>query len=381
MYNVYNKTLKDVNVEIPEITQDMVDAMLYHPSCTPGWNNIKPLLQQARDKREAHLAARSVPAPTPAPYQGPRRLDASIHNGEHNQGQQQQQPQRQQQQPQRQQQQQQQQQSFKGKEPVRSGPSGLEQSLYSTAASSPHQTNPSWVRPKKLSRKEILNVPDDAPDYQPLPRNRQPKTYKPPSQFAGQFDVHPDYRPGGMLTVRMYKFPRSLDPDEYPRPAHKLTEPNTFYIRNSWLGLAADEHQYPCWGVYALTESNANFMRCPYINNGNKCRNNHRLSQAVVDFAVAERGVKHKTIQAIIDSIALAGGQDIPEIRMPSFPPIFGLTPNQKLLAQAASSSVPISNETASMSSPGTSTPGAAAPPGQNTANTNKWQNFTAHIT
>ncbi|KAH4002989.1 hypothetical protein HBI23_157270 [Parastagonospora nodorum] len=192
-----------------------------------------------------------------------------------------------------------------------------------------------------------------------------------------------DQRPGGMLPVPMHRFSRQLDENEYPRNNDRPHHPNSFYMRNGLLNLAADEHQYPCWGVYALTPGNVKYMRCPHIQDPSKCRNNHNLQQAVVDFVVGKRGVTHRVIRNLMASIELTGVNNIPEIRMPSFPSSIGPTPAQLRGAQASHPPGPTPREASNMPLPGPP-PVTVAPlaqgPESNTAEasagTKTWKNF-----
>jgi hypothetical protein len=154
-----------------------------------------------------------------------------------------------------------------------------------------------------------------------------------------QNDVEPDHRPGGRLPFPKVEFKRAIE----DCPAYPLRKDNrkiNDMLSRPWLlGLAQDECQKICYGVYFVNHRSA---ACPYISTPDRCRNSHSLHQGVIDFVVTRRGVSHKVIQNMVESIKISGASAfVPPIKVPNAPSSVAPTPAQRREAFTGNTALP----------------------------------------
>jgi hypothetical protein len=172
--------------------------------------------------------------------------------------------------------------------------------------------------------------------HQTLPPSRRQE-----QRTTGQWNVEVDQRPGGRLPYPRVDYKHSLEgcPD-YPMRSDDRNKVNTLMVRPGLLHLASDECQKACFGVYFVNHGNKRFTTCPYIRTPDRCRNSHNLQQGVIDFIVTKRGIPHRTIQEMIDSIIISGASGhVPPIRVPNAPSQVALTPAQQVASRRSNSS------------------------------------------
>jgi hypothetical protein len=187
----------------------------------------------------------------------------------------------------------------------------------------PRPTAPA-VSSRHLSRAQRNALPDAA--IPPVSAQSRPDHFK--NEYGR---LAPDIRPGGKAPWNAMKPSRYLEECyRYPESTHEPGKRENLVARPILLNLAVDETLQTCFGVYFLNEYNRHTKLCPYIMEPDLCRNNHRLTQDQIDWVVTNRGVKHSTIQEIVDSIELAGaGPYVPVIRVPTQPSATAMTPAQ----------------------------------------------------
>jgi hypothetical protein len=172
--------------------------------------------------------------------------------------------------------------------------------------------------------------------HQTLPPSRRQE-----QRTTGQWNVEVDQRPGGRLPYPRVDYKHSLeDCPDYPMRLDDRNKVNTLMVRPGLLHLASDECQKACFGVYFVNHGNKRFTTCPYVRTPDRCRNSHNLQQGVIDFIVTKRGIPHRTVQEMIDSIIISGASGhVPPIRVPNAPSQVALTPAQQVASRRSNSS------------------------------------------
>jgi hypothetical protein len=201
---------------------------------------------------------------------------------------------------------------------------------HNTQAAEPRTSTQQPERPTTASR---IDLDDNAPQTHPLGAQRG---YRPPKN-PNKWDVPHDQRPGGHLFPAVPRKPGTSYSEGYPR-RFDTGQVNDLLTRPGLLGMAHDECQKVCFGVYMVTKKNVRTTICPNIKTPERCPNSHKLTQKIVDALVTKRGVSHNTIRVMITSIRLAEATEfVPHIQVPRAPS--SMVPTPAMLARTQDNS------------------------------------------